>query len=125
MRSAAPAIGRCARLARASWTLATSWGEVRLWFVHAIDSEDLVTGRVAREVEPASAAGHMDPSLVMNALGINAEIEIVGPDLVARLAKIRPRDVRFAPANEFVFVAWTAPGTEDQKHLGSFNVQSH
>ena len=71
-----------------------------------------VADRVAGDVEPAAAAVHVTPALEMDALGIAAHEQVVGPLRVGQRSRLlRARDVRLAAAAEFGLVALAAPGT--------------
>ena len=81
---------------------------------HAIHRSDLVSNAVARNVEPASAAIRVKPTLQLRAFDVLAEIQILAPLLIGdALRSVRTRDMRFAARRKFGIVARAAVGAGD------------
>src|SRR5690606_15100442 len=82
-----------------------------------VNGQDLVRHRVPLDVEPAPAAGRMDPALAKLAFRVIAHEEEVGPfDIGKRIRVRRPRDVSLAAVAELGLVANPAPGAGEAQH---------
>jgi hypothetical protein len=82
-----------------------------------IDSAHAVCRRIAYNIEPAPAAGGMQPSFEMLAPRVDPFTEIAAPCQVIDLFRgARPNDVALSSTTIFDFVPWTAPGAGDLQH---------
>jgi hypothetical protein len=91
--------------------------DVGSWVAHPVDLEDPIADRVASNIEPAPAAVDMAPALEMDAFGIAAHEQVVGPPVVGQLRRLlRSHDVRLAAAMKLGLVTLATPGAGDQEH---------
>ena len=92
-----------------------AWVQPRLGVAHEIDRVDFVRHRVARDVEPAATAERVQPSLVGDALGIDAIEQVIRPDKIVGFER-GTRHVRLAAEAKFLFIAHAAIGTSNLQH---------
>src|SRR5882724_10682455 len=77
--------------------------------------DDFMCRGIARDIEPLTATIGVTPALVMQALGIFPKEQILAPCFVARIDG-RTHHTGRPAADEFRFVAHTAPGTVELHH---------
>src|SRR5579863_1007556 len=77
----------------------------------------MVGGRVAQSVEEPPAAARMAPAFGIDALGIGAHVQKLGPRSIVQLRGLAgPREVRLTAVGEFDFRAFTTVGADNEQH---------
>lgn len=77
----------------------------------------MIGARVSDCIEEASTAMDMPPALLMQTLGVGAEVKIRTPRFVIEIGGVRwPGYMSFAAIAELYFRAWAAIRTIDEKH---------